>query len=87
MVQGSTAKDFVQRSPNAHQVVDISLTSTPLLSSSRSLPLQSTEILKQPVLNLNSLSSDENSDQDAGPETHSPKKKRKRRKKKKNILS
>jgi hypothetical protein len=79
-----TAKGFAQRSPNTRQFMDTSLTSAPVLpSSGRSLSFQSTEILKKPVLNLNPLSSDENSDQEAGPEALSPKKKRKRRKKRK----
>jgi hypothetical protein len=82
-----TAKDFPPRSPNALQVVDISLTATPVLPPSRrSLLSHSPEILKQPVLNLDPPSSDDNSDQEAGPEASpalSPKKKRKRRKKKK----
>lgn len=79
------ARDFL---PQSLQVVDISLTETPVLPSKnrRSLSSQSAEILKQPVLNLDPPSSDDNLDQEAGPEASSalsPKKKRRRKKKKK----
>ena len=61
------------------QVVDVSLVT---LRSRRSL-LSQPAILQQPVLNLNPLSSDDQSDPEAELEASSPKKKRKKRRKRK----